>query len=290
MNTYSNNLQNPAFRDFSLGNYNNSSASSEFLESNSIVAKLAFLMLVVFAFFILLRMFIGLMSYFINGASNGPTKLINGMINATEQHVFNQNPSNPANKTIYRSNNEDKGIEFSWSTFIFINDIITPTARTGNLYHVFHKGNNNISSTGLNTPNNAPGLYINSSTNSLQINMDTYNSNSDQIIVPNIPRNKWLNVIIRCKNTTIDVYINGLIAQSYQLSAVPKQNYGNVYVALNGGFPGFISNLFYYNHALTISEIQGLNQLGPNLTLTQNGGKYEIKSDDYLSLRWYFNA
>jgi hypothetical protein len=120
--------------------------------------------------------------------------------------------------------------------------------------------------------------------------MDTYNSNSDQIIVPNIPRNKWVNVIIRCKNTTIDVYINGLIAQSYQLSGVPKQNYGNVYVSLNGGFPGFISNLFYYKHALSISEIQGLNTIGPNLTLTQNGGKYEIISDDYLSLRWYFNA
>jgi hypothetical protein len=276
MNT--NNSQSSPFRDFSLGNYNNSSASTEFLESNSIVAKLAFLMLVVFAFFILLRMFTGIMSYIINGKPTGPTKLIDGMKNATEQRVFNQNPSNKSNKTIYRSENQDKGI-------------VTPTtSRPGNLYHVFHKGNNNIDSTGLNTPNNAPGLYINSSTNSLQINMDTYNSNSDQIIVPNIPRNKWINVIIRCKNTTVDVYINGLIAQSYQLSGVPKQNYGNVYVSLNGGFPGFISNLFYYKHALSISEIQELNQLGPNLTLTQNGGKYEIISDDYLSLRWYFNA
>jgi hypothetical protein len=120
--------------------------------------------------------------------------------------------------------------------------------------------------------------------------MNTYNSDTEEINIPNIPRNKWLNVIIRCKNTKIDVYINGLIAQSYQLNAVPKQNYGSVHVAGNGGFPGFISNLSYYKYALSISEIQRLNSYGPNLNLIQGSGKYEITAPDYLSLRWYFGG
>ena len=120
--------------------------------------------------------------------------------------------------------------------------------------------------------------------------MNTYSSITEEINVPNIPRNKWLNVIIRCQNTKIDVYINGLIAQSYQLNAVPKQNYGSVHVAANGGFPGFISNLFYYKYALSISEIQRLNNYGPNLNLIQGSGKYENTTADYLSLRWYFGG
>jgi hypothetical protein len=275
------------FSNFSLSNY--TTGSSEFLESNSLVAKLAFLLLVVFSFFVLLRLFAGLISYFMNDSNFNPTKLINGMINATEYHEFKQNPSDPGNKTIYRSNNENDGIEFTWSSYIFIKDLVN--VGHPNLYHVFHKGNYNISATtGMNSPNNAPGLYIDSAANSLVVVMNTYNSMTETMVVPNIPRNKWLNVVIRCQNTKVDVYVNGLIAQSRQLKSVPKQNYGSIHVAANGGFPGFISNLYYYSYALSISEMQRLNNAGPNLTLTQNGGKYEVTAPDYLSLRWYFGG
>lgn len=281
----SNNLGSSAFSSFSPSNY--LSGSSEFLESNSLVAKMAFLLMVVFAFFVLLRLFIGLISYFTNKSNYSNLKLIDGMINASEYQEFKQEPSDPKSKTIFRSDNEKDGIEFTWSVYVFIRDI-DPTAKT--LYHVFHKGNLNILANGLNSPNNAPGLYINSADNSFKILMNTYNSITEEINVPNIPRNKWLNVIIRCQNTKIDVYVNGLIAQSYQLNAVPKQNYGSVHVAGNGGFPGFISNLFYYKYALSISEIQRLNNYGPNLKLTQGSGKYEVTAPDYLSLRWYFGG
>jgi Concanavalin A-like lectin/glucanases superfamily len=253
------------------------------------VAKMAFLLLVVFAFFVLLRLFSGLISYFTDKSNFTPTKLIDGMINASEYQEFKQEPSDPKSKTIYRSKNEKDGIEFTWSVYVFIRDI--DQGIHSPLYHVFHKGNYNIlPGTGLNNPNNAPGLYINSANNSFKIVMNTYKSINEEINVPNIPRNKWLNVIIRCQNTKIDVYVNGLIAQSYQLNSVPKQNYGSVHVAGNGGFPGFISNLSYYDYALSISEIQRLNNYGPNLKLTQGSGKYEVTTPDYLSLRWYFGG
>ena len=281
-----NNLGSSAFSNFTPTNY--LSGSSEFLDSNSLVAKMAFLLMVVLAFFVLLRLFIGLISYFTNKSNYSSVKLIDGMINASEYQEFKQEPSDPKSKTIYRSDNEKDGIEFTWSLYVFIRDI-DPNAHAS-LYHVFHKGNFNILANGLNTPNNAPGLYINRDDNSFKILMNTYNSITEEINVPNIPRNKWLNVIIRCQNTKVDVYINGLIAQSYQLNAVPKQNYGSVHVAGNGGFPGFISNLTYYKYALSISEIQRLNNYGPNLKLIQGSGKYEVTTPDYLSLRWYFGG
>ncbi|MEI6614520.1 MAG: LamG-like jellyroll fold domain-containing protein, partial [Chrysiogenales bacterium] len=95
---------------------------------------------------------------------------------------------------------------------------------------------------GLNFPNNAPGLYIAPNTNNLVIFMNTFNVINEEIEVNDIPLNKWVNVMIRCENTTLDVYINGTIVKSHHLHGVPKQNYGDVYIAPNGGFSGYISN------------------------------------------------
>jgi hypothetical protein len=287
--TSSSALPGSPFANFSLSKYTD--ASTEFLESNSLVAKLSFLLLVVFVFFVLLKLITALMTYFLTKSNINPTKLIDGMVNANQALEFKQSPADPNNKTIYRSDNKITGIEFTWSTYLFIRDIESSTHT--DLYHIFHKGNNDIDDkiTGLNSPNNSPGLYIDKSENSLKVLMSTFTSITETITVPNIPRNKWINVIIRCQNRKIDVYINGLIAKSYELTAVPKQNYGNVYVAQNQGFPGYISNLWYYNYALSIGEIQRLNFFGPSTEAANISGRFDKKMDpDYLSLRWYFGG
>jgi hypothetical protein len=160
----------------------------------------------------------------------------------------------------------------------------------GKYKHIFHKGNSDLESNGLNFPNNAPGLYIAPNTNALIVMMNTYNVINEEVVIPDIPMNKWVNVIIRCQNTTLDVYINGTITRSVQLMGVPKQNYGDVYVAANGGFNGNISNLWYYNYALGTSEISNLVTNGPNTKMTSvSSSANDLSKDtDYLSLRWYF--
>jgi hypothetical protein len=117
--------------------------------------------------------------------------------------------------------------------------------------------------------------------------MDTFNVIGEEIHIPDIPLNKWINVIIRCRNTTLDVYINGIITKSVQLMGVPKQNYGNVYVAMNGGFSGYVSNLWYYNYSLGTTAIQNLIKGGPNTKMTGSSAMNMV-NPDYLSLRWYF--
>jgi hypothetical protein len=110
---------------------------------------------------------------------------------------------------------------------------------------------------------------------------------NEEILIPDIPLNKWVNVIIRCENTTLDVYINGTITRSINLIGVPKQNYGDVYVAMNGGFSGNISNLWYYNYALGTSKIQSIASDGPNTKMIGTSGMSD-NAFDYLSLRWFF--
>jgi hypothetical protein len=270
---------NSTFNSFSTSN--GTFGTREFLESNSLVAKFAFLLLVVLGFIILLRLGISTISYFFK--PNSSPHLIDGMIDATQMVVFQQDPSNNGAVTVYRSTNANDGIEFTWSTWIFINNLND----SGTYKHIFSKGNSNIQDNGLIYPNNAPGLYIAPNTNTLVVMMNTFNVINEEILIPDIPINKWVNVIIRCQNTTLDVYINGTIARSINLSGVPKQNYGDVYVAMNGGFNGYISNLWYYDYALGTSSIQRLSEKGPNTKMIGSNG-LDDNMFNYLSLRWFF--
>lgn len=273
---------NGVFNTFSTnrGNF----GTREFMESNSLVAKFAFLLLILFMFIILLRIGIAILSYFFK--PNESPRLINGMVDATQMITFPQDPSSNGSVTIYRSQNANDGIEFTWSSWLFINNLQT---NEGIYKHVFSKGNSNLTENGMIQPNNAPGLYIAPNTNNLVVVMNTFNVINEEIIIPDIPINKWFNVIIRCQNTTLDVYINGTIARSINLMGVPKQNYGNVYVAMNGGFAGYISNLWYYNYALGTSAIQNIVNRGPNTKLIgYSGNGMSSNVFNYLSLRWFF--
>jgi hypothetical protein len=139
----------------------------------------------------------------------------------------------------------------------------------------------------MNFPNNAPGLYIAPNTNAFVIVMNTYDKINEEITIPNITLNKWINVIIRCQNKTLDVYINGTIARSAELSGVPKQNYGDIFIGMNGGFSGYVSNLWYFDHALGTSAIQDIVRVGPNTKMTGSNAM-NMKNPNYLSLRWFF--
>ena len=273
---------NSGFNSFSTNKGN--SGIKDFFESNSLVAKFAFLLLVVIAFVFLLKIGINLINWMLS--PNESPQLINGMVDATIQQVFYQDPSATQNYVpIYRSINTTDGIEFTWSVWIFVSDL---QYMQGKFKNVFYKGNYNIESDGLNFPNNAPGLYIAPDTNELVVIMNTFNVINEEVTISDIPLNKWLNVIIRCQGTILDVFINGTIARSIELTSVPKQNYGNVYVAANGGFSGYISNLWYHNYALGTAAIQNLVNSGPNLSSAGGTNPVDVKDPNYLSLSWFF--
>ena len=160
----------------------------------------------------------------------------------------------------------------------------------GQYKHVFHKGNDNINYAnapiGMNQPNNAPGLYIAPNTNALVVVMNTFNNIEEKVTIDNIPLNKWVCVQIRVENHQLDTYINGKLAKRLIMAGVPKQNYGDVYVAMNGGFSGYMSDLGYFNYGLGTTEIQRIIAAGPDLQMTGNNLTESVPK--YLSLRWFF--
>ena len=81
--------------------------TKDFFESNSIVAKVAFFLLVVIVFILLLRLGIQIISYFLTPSST-PT-LIDGMIDATHMQIIPQDPALPHAVPILRSVNQEDG-------------------------------------------------------------------------------------------------------------------------------------------------------------------------------------
>ena len=118
--------------------------------------------------------------------------------------------------------------------------------------------------------------------------MNTFKVINEEIIIPDIPMNKWINIMLRCQNTKLDVYVNGTITRRLELSDVPKQNYGDVHIGSDGGFNGYISDLWYYDRSLGPGEIASLVRKGPNMKMSEDGEDLTISKPDFLSLRWYF--
>lgn len=262
--------------------------TKEFLQSNSIVAKFAFLLLVLILFILALRLGTSLLAWIFSPKSN--PILIDGMIDSKHMMRIPQNPGSTGAIPIQRSVNKKEGLEFTWSVWMYIDDL---TYRENEYRHVFHKGNDNINLTnvpiGMNQPNNGPGLYIAPSTNNLVVVMNTFNKINEEVVIEDIPINKWINVIIRVSyQNRLDVYINGRLARRHILNSVPKQNYGDVFVSMNGGFSGHTSSLRYFTNAIGTNEIQSIVNDGPNMTPVD---KDLINSKPrYLSLRWFFTG
>ena len=76
-----------------------SNSTKDFFESNSLVAKVAFLLLVLFGFVIALRVGMGLI-----GVLFGPSdkiKLIDGMVDASQVIIIPQDPAEADAKTMH---------------------------------------------------------------------------------------------------------------------------------------------------------------------------------------------
>jgi hypothetical protein len=275
--------------------------SKQFLQSNSIVAKFAFLILILIVFMMLLGLGSAILTR-VFAQSHNPI-LIDGMINSQQMMIIPQDPSKKGAVPILRSNNQREGLEFTWSVWINIADY---SYKQNEYKHVFHKGNNNISTgdtgdgrAGINFPNNSPGVYItpmivdpsNGNTAGLLIKMNSFGKISEDVTIGDLPLNKWVNIIIRVtKQNQMDVYINGTLAKRLMLSAVPKQNYGDVYASLNGGFSGNTSGLRYFEKALSTSEIQNVVSKGPNTALITGGSMSQNTKEKYLSTRWFLQT
>jgi len=273
---------------------NMSSAGQDFLNSNSIIAKFVFVILVLIVFMFLLNLGITLIGYFTQ--SSHTPYLVYGLIDGASGLVIPQDPAQDSGVNILRSNNQATGLEYTWSVWLLVTNAGFTGGKPYNV--IFNKGGSVYDASGLARSGNSPGLYltkdsITSDTN-LYILLDTGSPNSSSgtktqsINVQGIPINKWFHVAMRMQNKVMDVYVNGTISSRTVLPTVPIQNYYNTNVGTNSGFSGSLSNLQYFDYALSSFSISNIVLAGPNLNISSRSPSLNTTTNaNYMSSLWY---
>jgi hypothetical protein len=72
--------------------------------------------------------------------------------------------------------------------------------------------------------------------------------------VPNIPLQTWFSVSVTVFGKNADIYIDGKLVKSCMLPGVPKPAVGDIQLSPNGGFSGYICNVYHYPRMLTPSD------------------------------------
>jgi len=224
--------------------------------------------------------------------------------------VITQDPANSNSKTLVLSENQLTGIEFSYSTFLYISE--DTDDNTDGWKTVFYKGYQSSP-----FPLCGPGVFVSSKSETsggpvLRVVMNTYDSWYNTIDVKQIPFNKWFHLALVLRNNAMEVYVNGNLATKRVFNGtLPYQNYQplNLFpsvTTLPGAFTstssnpmkgipagdnffirgkasGYISNLYYFSYALSYSEIQSGLNLGPSSTFDQGS----MDKPPYLIDSWW---
>jgi hypothetical protein len=285
---------------------------AEFVNSNTTISRFVFVMALFLLFMGAFNIGISLIQKY--GMHSKTPILIDGMVSANKLKIISSNPNVDKSKPIFRSINQEYGLEYTWNVWVYIEDL---NKIENNLYQrVFSKGSQEPNTTGVANPktssgvvpqllNASPGLFItkNAADNSLTstVNLhaglvlvvntfDSGTKNNDfleTIQIKNIPMKKWMCITIRVENTTVDIYLNGILTQRKKLNHLPRQNYYDTLIGdANNGFNGFISSLRYYDSAIHYDDIQSLYSKGPNRTSIDTSMSDNIQN--YLSMNWYY--
>lgn len=219
------------------------------------------------------------------------TSLLPYTYTSDKQQEIRQDPNDPNSIPIVPSDNERTGIEFSYSTFLQVND--SSFVDQKGLLHIFHKGYN------LPYPLMGPGVFLLGNTNCIRVYMNSTRTWNNFVDIENIPLGKWFHLTIVCRANAVEVYLNGNLSKKLNFEgSLPYQNFGNYFVFnqrkaivnhrtttsteqdglhLFGAMSGMISKLEYFSYALSFTEINALLNEGPStyiVSATQNKPPY----------------
>ena len=114
--------------------------------------------------------------------------------------------------------------------------------------------------------------------------MNTYKNVLEFVDIDNIPLKKWIHIGIVLNHSFLDIYFNGTLRKRHQFSSLPKQNFGDLWINLYGGFEGYLSKMRYYRRALEYYEIEKIVREGPSNAACSDG-----EVPPYLNDNWWFD-
>jgi hypothetical protein len=159
--------------------------------------------------------------------------------------------------------NQPEGLTYSYTAWVLVKDF---AKGYGQRRTIFSK-------------DDAPGLYIDSTSNSLVVAIQTFGA-TETILIPSVPAMKWLHIGIVVDQQAVDIFINGTLRQHHTLGQLPKQTLGAT--TMGGGWDGVVSEIKYYPRALKHTEIKKLSQ-----EKTPDPLQKTPAAPQYFDISWY---
>lgn len=159
--------------------------------------------------------------------------------------------------------NQPEGLTYSYSAWILVKDF---GEGYGQRRRIFSK-------------DDAPGLYIDSTSNSFIVAVNTFGT-KETILIPSIPAMKWIHFALVVDQQSVDIYINGTLRQHHTLGQLPKQN--EAPIKTGGGWNGVLADLTYYSRSLKHTEIKRLSKEPVPDDLQR-----EPAAPQYFDISWY---
>ena len=161
----------------------------------------------------------------------------------TSNELMKLPKANPQDNTLYRQN-------FAVSMWVYIDP-------QSNSYNAYSKETNIF-----NMDDKKPQLvYINNMSNQDEKDKLGIYFGEDKYVIKNKGQ-RWTNVVINYTSTTVDIFIDGNLERTFNLTAPPQYiTTGTVVLGANDGLDGAICNIIYFNKALLKTEIVNMYNL-----------------------------
>ncbi len=161
----------------------------------------------------------------------------------TSNELMKLPKANPQDNTLYRQN-------FAVSMWVYIDP-------QSNSYNAYSKETNIF-----NMDDKKPQLvYINNMSNQDEKDKLGIYFGEDKYVIKNKGQ-RWTNVVINYTSTTVDIFIDGDLERTFNLTAPPQYiTTGTVVLGANDGLDGAICNIIYFNKALLKTEIVNMYNL-----------------------------
>ncbi len=163
--------------------------------------------------------------------------------------------------------------EFNWSMYLYLNDHM---ANHGSWRHILHKGSEvpdqidtpNWEDVLAQFPDQSVGIWMAPFNNNLRIALTTvtrgnprssaYEKNIEFFDIYQFPVRKLMHLSVNVLESTIEVYMDGMIYKVFALTGRPEFNRGNLYVMKPKSVDGYIQKLSYAPAALKLTDIKSL--------------------------------
>ena len=186
--------------------------------------------------------------------------------------------------------------DFTYSIWFFIDDWNTNYGEMKNIYYQGSPPNKNAPAMAavLDPYENDIRIFIETHTNPndpvkklitddhIQVNLPSNNFTSDGYLIPNIPLQKWVNLIMSVNGRTLDVYLDGKLVKTYILPGVARTDTSDDIIIGNSGelrgFSGWTSKFQYFANSSNPLEAYDIYKKGPGTSLFSNlFNKYRLK-------------